>query len=83
MAIELLSACQAIEFRRPFKSSAILEFAHDYVRMFVGFASEDRIFADDINAVAGIIKDFSFVKEVNAFANTSGLFLNKGFEEYM
>ncbi len=83
LAIELLSACQAIEFRRPFKSSAILEFAHDYVRRFVGFASEDRIFADDINAVAGIIKDFSFVTEVNAFANTSGLLLNQDFEDFM
>ncbi len=31
-AIELLSACQAIEFRRPLKSSAVLEFAHDLVR---------------------------------------------------
>jgi histidine ammonia-lyase len=41
LAIELMTACQAIEFRRPLKSSAILEFAHDYVRQFVGFASED------------------------------------------
>ena len=36
LAIELLSACQAIEFRRPLQSSAVLEFAHDYVREFVG-----------------------------------------------
>ena len=35
LAIELLSACQAIEFRRPLKSSAVLEFAHDYVAKFV------------------------------------------------
>jgi histidine ammonia-lyase len=32
LAIELLTACQAIEFRRPHKSSPVLEFAHDYVR---------------------------------------------------
>src|SRR5882757_854290 len=68
LAIELLSACQAIEFRRPLKSSAILEYAHDYVRQFVGFAEEDRIFADDINSITTIIKDFSFVEQVNAFA---------------
>src|SRR4030095_11968004 len=41
LAIELLSACQAIEFRRPLKSSEILEFAHGYVRQYVGFAEED------------------------------------------
>ena len=68
LAIELLCACQAIEFRRPLKSSAILEFAHDYVRDFVSFAEEDRIFAEDINSVAALIKNFSFVDKVNAFA---------------
>lgn len=82
MAIELLSACQAIEFRSPLKSSALLEFAHDYVRQFVGFASEDRIFADDINKVSGIIKDFSFVEKVNAFAESKGISLNESFEEF-
>ncbi len=79
LAIELLSACQAIEFRSPLKSSALLEFAHDYVREFVGFANEDRIFADDINKVAGIIKDFSFVERLNNFSLSKNIELNKGF----
>ena len=82
LAIELLSACQAIEFRRPLKSSELLEFAHDYVRKHVSFASEDRIFADDINKIAGIIKDFSFVEKVNGFALSKQIHLNKGFEIY-
>jgi histidine ammonia-lyase len=82
LAIELLSACQAIEFRRPLKSSSLLEFAHDHVREFVGFAAEDRIFADDINQVAGLIKDFSFVEKVNAFAAGKGIRLNEGFEGF-
>ena len=66
----------------PNKSSEILEFAHDYVREFVSFASEDRIFADDINKVAGIIKDFSFVEKVNEFAESKGIILNEGFEGF-
>ncbi|MBN8685456.1 MAG: histidine ammonia-lyase [Chitinophagales bacterium] len=82
LAIELLSACQAIEFRRPLKSSALLEFAHDHVRKYVGFAAEDRIFAEDINQVAGLIKDFSFVQQLNAFAASQGVRLNEGFEEF-
>lgn len=82
LAIELLSACQAIEFRRPLKSSELLEAAHDYVREFVGFASEDRIFADDINKVSGIIKDFSFVEKVNAFAASRNIQLNNGFAAF-
>jgi len=82
LAIELLSACQAIEFRQPLKSSAILEFAHEYVRKFVGFAEEDRIFAEDINKVAGIIKDFSFLENVNAFASSRKMELNNNFPAF-
>jgi histidine ammonia-lyase len=73
LAIELMSACQAIEFRRPFKSSPVLEYAHDYVREFVGFAEEDRIFAEDINKIKTIIADFSFVQKVNNYAGTKGI----------
>jgi histidine ammonia-lyase len=80
LAIELMSACQAIEFRRPLKSSGILEAAHEFVRNFVGFASEDRIFAEDIGRLHGIIHDFSFVNYCNGFAHDKGIRLNAGFE---
>lgn len=73
LAIELMTACQAIEFRRPLQSSEILEFAHDYVRKQVSFAEQDRIFAKDINDIKAIVSDFSFVTEVNNFAIGKGL----------
>jgi histidine ammonia-lyase len=82
LAIELLAACQAIEFRRPLKSSELLEFAHDHVREFVSFAEEDRIYGEDINKVAGIIKDFSFVEKLNGFAENKKIELNNGFEAF-
>jgi histidine ammonia-lyase len=82
LAIELLSACQAIEFRRPLKSSEILEFAHGFVREKVSFAEEDRIFAEDINAIKEIIDDFSFVNHVTAFAKGKGVELNGGFGQF-
>jgi histidine ammonia-lyase len=82
LAIELLTACQAIEFRRPLKSSGLLEFAHDYVRNFVSFAEEDKIFAEDINKIKNIISDFSFVKRVNEFANSKKVHLNSGYEKF-
>jgi histidine ammonia-lyase len=82
LAIELMSACQAIEFRRPLKSSEILEFAHDYVRGFVSFAKEDRIFAEDIQAIKKIISDFSFVEKVNAFAKQKNVLLNDRFGSF-
>jgi len=82
LAIELLSACQAIEFRRPLKSSEILESAHDYVRQFVSFAEEDRIFAEDIDRIRTIISDFSFVEYCNQFADSRKINLNEGFEAF-
>ena len=80
LAIELLTACQAIEFRRPLKSSEFLEFAHQYVRSFVSFAEEDRVFANDINKMKTLIADFSFVENVNEFAKKKGVRLNGGFD---
>lgn len=83
LAIELMSACQAIEFRRPLKSSEILEAAHEYARNFVQFASEDRIFADDINQLRAIIRDFSFVEKVNEVSAQKGVHLNKGYAPFI
>src|SRR5258705_2821667 len=82
LAIELLTACQAIEFRRPLKSSGLLEFAHDYVREFVSFAEEDRIFADDIQQIKNIIADFSFVEKVNEVADGKNITLNENFSMF-
>jgi histidine ammonia-lyase len=77
LAIELMSACQAIEFRKPLRSSALLEAAHSFVRQSVSFANEDRIFADDINQIKKIISDFSFMHHVEDKQT-----LNKGFDEF-
>jgi histidine ammonia-lyase len=82
LAIELMSACQAIEFRRPLKSSEILEAAHEYARNFVGFASEDRIFSEDILQLRSIIRDHSFVKKVDEAAASKGVDLNSKFEAF-
>lgn len=83
LAIELMSACQAIEFRRPHKSSSILEFAHDHVREQVSFAREDRIFAEDINRIHAMLQDGSFVRHCSTFAWKEKIALNEDFPEFM
>jgi histidine ammonia-lyase len=83
LAIELMSGCQAIEFRRPLKSSEILEFAHDHVRAYVSFAQEDRIFADDIKKIKKIVHDTSFAREINKFALSKSIELNSGYTEFI
>jgi histidine ammonia-lyase len=50
LAIELLNAAQAIEFRRPLKSSEKMESLFDLYRDAVSFMEEDRILHDDIAA---------------------------------
>lgn len=54
-AIELLYASQAMEFRRPLQSTPVVESLHQLVRQHVPFIKEDRIFADDINALHQLI----------------------------
>lgn len=55
LAIELLCAAQAFDYRRPLKSGPLLDVCHDLIRDVIDHAEEDRIFADDIRAMAGLI----------------------------
>lgn len=48
LAIELLNAAQALEFRRPLKSSAVIESLIREYRKAVPFNREDRILHDDM-----------------------------------
>jgi len=82
LGIELMSACQAIEFRRPLQSSALLEKAHTHVRTVAGFAEEDRIFGNDILKISRLISDGSFVRTVNEAAASGNIRLNENFEAY-
>lgn len=54
-AIELLYATQAMDFRRPLRSTPVIEACHALVREQVPFIDDDRIFADDINALHQLI----------------------------
>jgi histidine ammonia-lyase len=82
LAIELMTACQAIEFRRPLRSGSILEHAHEFVRHQVSFAREDRIFAEDIRKIKTMLESFSLIRETNVFAAGQGIDLNKNFEDF-
>ncbi|GAA4278977.1 histidine ammonia-lyase [Aquimarina mytili] len=61
LAIELLTATQAFEFRKPLKSGKILDEIHKYVRTVVPFADKDRVFADDIEKGIEMIKDNTII----------------------
>ena len=56
LGIELMCGAQALEFRRPLKSSERIEEAHDAVRMVVPRLERDRVLAPDIEAMADAIR---------------------------
>ncbi len=58
LAIELLAAAQALEFRRPLKTSAVLEKIITDFRKVVSFNEEDRVMRDDIVKAINFIKVF-------------------------
>ncbi|KAK7065477.1 hypothetical protein SK128_018842 [Halocaridina rubra] len=57
IAIELLAACQAIEFLRPMKTTTPLEEVIKVVRSVVSAWDKDRFMAPDIDAVTELLKD--------------------------
>lgn len=71
LGIELLTASQGFEFRRPLKSGILIDKCFEHIRTKVKFAENDRIFADDINTCIGIIrnKELTYLVDREAIEN--------------
>ncbi|MEP2240147.1 MAG: histidine ammonia-lyase [Maribacter sp.] len=86
LAIELLTAAQAFEFRKPLKSGIYLEEVHNAVRSQVAFANKDRVFADDIEKGITMIKDQTILKVIDRVQAEHGISLktkhSEEFENY-
>ncbi|MGZ0016303.1 histidine ammonia-lyase [Yeosuana sp. AK3] len=61
LAIELMYAAQAMEFRRPNTFSVILEENFKIIRNKVDKLEEDRMLKDDINALIHLVKNQAFI----------------------
>ncbi|PKV50941.1 histidine ammonia-lyase [Aquimarina sp. MAR_2010_214] len=79
LAIELLTAAQAFEFRKPLKSGIILDEIHKKVREAVSFADKDRVFADDIEKGIKIIKEKTIITTANQVSAKEQLSLETQF----
>lgn len=64
LAIELMNASQAIEFRRPKKTSEFMESFLKSFRKTVPFVKEDRLLADDIHASIAFVQSFSIENDI-------------------
>jgi histidine ammonia-lyase len=56
LAIEAIAACQALEFRRPLRTSPALEAARARLRAHVGAYDRDRPLSPDIEAAATLVE---------------------------
>lgn len=65
VAIELLAACQGLDFRAPLKTSKLLEKAKALLRRVVPFYDKDRYFAPDIRKAADLVQSGCLNELVN------------------
>lgn len=64
VAMELLSACQALDILAPLKPSSAVKVAYDHIRTKVPFAKEDRYFAKDVEAIREMLVNNGITKVV-------------------
>ncbi len=64
LAIELFTAAQALDFRKPLKPGKGVEIAHQHIRSVIPHATEDHYFKDDISQAVGLVTDRELIKQV-------------------
>ncbi|MCB0373737.1 MAG: histidine ammonia-lyase [Muricauda sp.] len=72
-AIELLTAAQAFEYRKPLKSGIVLDEIHQYLRTKVAFAEHDRVFADDIETGINMLQNREIISLVETVMQEKNL----------
>lgn len=82
LAVELLSAVQGFEFRRPLKNSPILEAVIDSVQQVVPFAKEDRIFSIDLEKLRTYLREGTLVQVSEEAATSEKINLNGEFTAF-
>ncbi len=81
LAIELLTAAQAFEFRKPLKSGWFLEKAHALVRSRISFATADRVFANDIEKGIELIRGKELILLLNSVSKREQVSLKTPLED--
>lgn len=81
LAIELVSAAQAFDFRRPMKSSMILESCHEMIRDHIDHADSDRVFGEDIAEAHKLIQSYKLTHLADNIAAQQNIDLNGEFDE--
>jgi len=70
LGIELFTAAQALDFRKPLRPGKGVEIAHEFVRDAIPHATTDHYFKDDINKAVELLQDHSMVQKVEKELNS-------------
>lgn len=62
LAIELIAACQALDFRRPLLPHPALAAVRNLIRQHIDFATHDRLFYPDIEACLTMVREGKIVE---------------------
>lgn len=81
LAIELLTAAQAFEYRKPMKSGIFLDEIHKEIRKKVAFAKKDRVFADDIEKGIEMIRNKTILSVIERVKKENKLKFKLPFSE--
>lgn len=60
LAVELLAACQGLDFHQPLVTSPLLQKVHKRIRSFVLHYDKDRFFAPDVETIKKLIQSGEF-----------------------
>ena len=66
LAIELLAAAQALDFRKPLKPGEGVLVAHDYLRSEIPHLDKDRYMRDEIDRAVALIRDPEIINRVES-----------------
>lgn len=68
LAIEMITAAQGFDFRKPMKSNILLDEMHDLIREHISFADTDRLFYGDIEKAIKLLQSKEIIHRLNATA---------------
>jgi histidine ammonia-lyase len=82
LAIEMLLAAQALDFRRPLKSGSVIENIHTHFRSKICHAEKDRIFSKDINISKSMLESRRIIEITKELQNDNYSDYDELFEVY-
>jgi histidine ammonia-lyase len=81
LAVEVTCAAQGMDFRRPLRSTAILEAVHARIRQEIPHADMDRVFADDLACAEALLRDDSLLATARQCAHENHIDLDGEYHE--